>query len=113
MKLLFIVLNKVEMLEALLETMTARGLRGATVIDSKGMVRLLTENEELPLFGSLRYLIDSDTDDNKTIFMVLSEEQTQIAKQTVRDIFGDLSKPNTAIMFTLPVDDVEGIGDVK
>ena len=30
MKLMVIVLNKVEMLEALLETMTARGLRGAT-----------------------------------------------------------------------------------
>ncbi|MGI5984445.1 MAG: hypothetical protein GXY01_08245 [Clostridiales bacterium] len=110
MKLMIIVLNKVEMLEALLETMTARGLRGATILNSTGMLRVLTQSEDLPLFGSLRYLIDSDDrEDSKTIFVVLREEQVNLAKQTVRDIVGDLSKPNTAILFTLPIEDVEGV----
>lgn len=110
MKLMVIVLNKVEMLEALLETMTARGLRGATILDSTGMLKILTENEELPLFGSLRYLVDPEREQNKTILLVLREDQVAVAKETVRDIVGDLTKPNTAILFTLPVEDVEGIG---
>jgi len=111
MKLMVIVLNKVEMLEALLETMTARGLRGATILNSTGMLKVLTGSEDLPLFGSLRYLIDSDREENKTILIVLREEQVAVAKETVHDIVGDLSKPNTAILFTLPVEDVEGIGE--
>lgn len=110
MKLLMIVLNKVEMLEPLLETMTARGVRGATILNSTGMVRELTRNEEYPLFASLRYLIDSDREESKTIFMVLREEQVAVAKKAVTDILGDLSQPNTAIMFTINIDEAEGIG---
>ena len=110
MKLLMIVLNKVEMLEALLETLTARGIRGATILNSTGMVRELTRSEDYPLFGSLLYLIDSDREESKTIFMVLREDQVTIAKKAVRDILGDLSKPDTAIMFTINVDEAEGIG---
>lgn len=109
MRLLMLVLNNVELLEPLLETMTARGLRGATILNSTGMVRELTRYEDYPLFGSLRFLMQPEHDESRTIFMALPEEKVELAKQTIRDILGDLSKPNTGVMFTLPITDAEGI----
>ena len=109
MRLLIVVLNNVELLEALLETLTARGLKGATILNSTGMVRELTRSEDYPLFGSLRMLMMPEQDESRTVFMAIPEEKVELAKQTVRDILGDLSKPNTGVMFTLPIIDAEGI----
>ena len=109
MQMLILVLNNVELLEPLLETMTARGLKGATILNSTGMVRELTRSEDYPLFGTLRFLMTPEHEESRTLFMVLPEEKMELAKQTVRDILGDLSKPNTGVMFTLPVIDAEGI----
>jgi hypothetical protein len=109
MQMLILVLNNVELLEPLLETMTARGLKGATIFNSTGMVRELTRNEDYPLFGSLRFLMTPEHEESKTLFMVLPEEKVSLAKETIRDILGDLSRPNTGVMFTLPVIDAEGI----
>ena len=89
--------------------MTARGLKGATIFNSTGMVRELTRSEDYPLFGSLRFLMTPEHEESKTLFMVLPEERVSLAKETIRDILGDLSKPNTGVMFTLPVIDAEGI----
>ncbi len=109
MKLLVVVLNKVEMLEPILETLTARGIRGATILNSTGMLKELTKTENLPLFGSLRFLADPTREESKTMLMVLNDEKLNIAKQTMRDMLGDLSKPNTAIMFSLNINDAEGL----
>jgi len=109
MQMLILVLNNVELLEPLLETMTARGLKGATILNSTGMVRELTRNEDFPLFGSLRFLMNPEHEESRTLFMVLPEEKVTLAKETIRDILGDLSRPNTGVMFTLPVIDAEGI----
>lgn len=46
---------------------------------------------------------------NKTIFLVLSDDQIEIAKSCVREAVGDIEGVNVGIMFTLPVLSVEGI----
>ncbi len=110
LQLLLIVLNKVEKLDELLEKFLDQGFRGATILSSTGMVSELGKNiENYPIFASLRYLIDQDRKENKTIFMVLKEEQVEQAKQIIREVIGDLSKPNTAVIFTLPILSSEGI----
>lgn len=110
MQLLLIVLNKIEKLDKLLETFLDKGFKGATIISSIGMVSELGKNiENYPIFASLRYLIDQDRKENKTIFMALKDEQVEPAKRIVREVIGDLSKPNTAVLFTLPILTSEGI----
>jgi len=110
MKFLLIVLNKVELLETLLEKFMQNGIHGATIINSTGMIKELSKNnEDFPMFGSLRYLIDPDRKESKTIFMVLKDEQVEEAKKIVRQVLGDLSQPNTAVIFTLPVLTAEGV----
>ena len=73
MQLLILVLNKSEVLDELLRTFVKEGINGATIIDSTGMARALTSggNEDLPIFGSLRFIINEGNPHNKTIFIVL------------------------------------------
>ncbi len=111
MQLLLIVLNKVEKLDEILEKLMEDGFTGATIINSTGMMKELAKNiENYPIFGTLRYLIDKDRDENKTIFMVLKDEQVEKAKEIIRKVIGDLSKPDSAILFTLPILSAEGVG---
>ncbi|MGB7605218.1 MAG: hypothetical protein WBL93_07045 [Lutisporaceae bacterium] len=110
MQFLLVVLNKVEKLNTLLEKLVERNICGATILDSTGMVReLIKNNEDYPIFGTLRLFIDTDRQESKTIFMVLKEEQIEEAKLVVRQVIGDMSKPDTAVMFTLPIISVEGV----
>jgi len=111
MQLLLIVLNKVEKLDRLLEKLMENGITGATILSSTGMARELAKHgEDYPIFGTLRFLINPDRKESKTIFMVLKDEQVDVVKKVVREVIGDLSKPDTAILFTLPVLSAEGVG---
>ena len=110
MQLLLIVLNKVEKLDDLLETFLEEGYSGAKIINSTGMISKIAKHmENYPIFGSLRFLVDFDREENITIFMALKDEQVESVKKIVRNVIGDLSQPNTAVMFTLPILSVEGI----
>ncbi len=110
MQLMLMVLNQVELLDPLLEALMEEGIRGATILNSTGMARELSKNEDYPFFGSLRMLLDPDRKESKTLFMALEEEQVSVVKKVVHSVVGDLNQPDTAVLFTLPILDVEGIG---
>jgi hypothetical protein len=110
MKMLVLVLNKVDKLESLLFSFSESGIKGATVLDSYGMAKVLSDNEEeLPLFASLRMLLNEKRPFNKTIFTILDDIQVSTAINCIRTIVGDLSKPGIGILFTIPLDYTEGI----
>ena len=52
--------------------------------------------------------MDPDREESKTIFMVLKDEKVEVVKGIVREVIGDLSQPDTAVLFTLPVLSAEG-----
>ncbi len=110
MKLMVLILNKTESLEYLLEGLSSAGISGATIIDSSGLVMTLSKMESSLISSSIRSLFaGSGTDeDNKTIISVIKDEQLDIARRVVYSTVGDLSKPNTGILFTVPIDFVEG-----
>ncbi len=112
MQMLLIVLNKTEKLGSLLDAWMEQGIGGATVLKSSGMVRILAKNiEQYPIVGSLRRLLGDmeERKDSRTIFMALQDDKIEEAKAIVRSVVGDLSQPDTAVMFTLPVLSVEGV----
>lgn len=109
MKLMLFVLNKVDLLHFLLEDLSEAGIKGATIINSTGMGLTLSKLENSFLGGSLRALFDEGREDNKTIFCVIRNDQVAVAKEVIRNVVGDLSKPDTGIFFTIPVDDIEGL----
>ncbi|CAM2906291.1 hypothetical protein HAHI6034_07405 [Hathewaya histolytica] len=111
MQMLVFVLNKIDLLDDIISELTKSGIRGATVIDSTGMATVLCESDhsEIPIFGSLKMLLNGSRPFNKTIFTVLKDDEVQIAIEAIKKVAGDLSKPNTGILFSLPVNFVEGI----
>lgn len=108
MKLLVIILNKTEALEYLLEGLSAAGIGGATIIRSTGMAATLLQMNSSFLSSSIRSMFTGDDDDNRTILSVINNDQLDIARRVVYNTVGDLSHPNTGIMFTVPLDFVEG-----
>lgn len=110
MKLMVLILNKTDSLEYLLEGLSAAGIGGATIIESSGLVMTLSKMESSFISASIRSLFTASgaDEDNKTIISVIKDDQLDIARRVVYSTVGDLSKPNTGILFTVPIDFVEG-----
>ncbi len=113
MKLLVFILNKIDALELFLCRLADAGIRGATILSSTGMARALYEfgDNSFSFFSSLRSIIDPGNEENKTILTVVNEEQIQTVLDIIDEVVGDLSKPDTGIVFTLPLDMVKGMGN--
>lgn len=110
MKLLLLVLNQVDKLDDLLDAWVAEGISGATILNSIGMLRELAGKDEYqPIFGSQWFLDNPERKESKTIFLVLNDEQIEKVKMVINDVIGDISKPDTAVLFTLPIFSAEGI----
>ena len=45
--------------------------------------------------------------------MVLTDEKAEQAKKIIREVVGDLSRPDTAVIFTLPVLRTNGVEFAK
>ncbi|MBN1271556.1 MAG: hypothetical protein JXB26_04725 [Candidatus Aminicenantes bacterium] len=107
MKLLILILNKVEKLEEVLEGFVEIGITGATVIDSVGMGHILSE--EVPIFAGLRFMFSGAKPYNKMIFSVIDEKKEEAAIDILGRILGDLNSPGTGIIFVIPLDKVIGL----
>ena len=109
MQVVTIVLNQVERLEDLLAELARQGIGGGTIIDSTGMARAMGEENELRFLGSLRQLLDPDRQESKTLLFVVRDEQVQLISKIVNQVVGDLSQPDTGILFAMPVSYTEGL----
>ncbi len=109
MKMLLFVLNRVEKLEPVLNKLEHEGLRGATVLSSRGMAMTLDKYFEGSFLGSLRAMMEPDREENRTVFMVLKDEDVERAVKAIESVAGSFDAPNSGIVFTIPVDFVKGI----
>jgi len=107
MKLLVLILNKVEKLEEVLEGFIEEGVTGATIIDSIGMGHVISE--EVPIFAGLRFMFAGAKPHNKMIFSVITDDKEDPVIKILKKILGDLGQPGTGIVFTIPLDRVEGL----
>ena len=108
MELLVCVLNREEKLEDLLGKFAEIGITGATVIESRGMGRVLSE--DVPAFGALKDIASHTRDKNVTIFSVVEDrDRLQKAMNAIEEICGDLNTASTGIAFTVPVTSFTGI----
>ena len=107
MKLLVLILNKVEKLEEVLEGFIELGITGATVIESVGMGQIISE--EVPIFAGLRFMFTGAKPHNKTILSVIREDKEESVINVLQKILGDLNKSGTGIVFTIPLDSVKGL----
>ncbi len=112
MNALFIVLNKPDYLEELLDKFIEIGVKGATILDSQGMGFAVTHGGDGngPFFGKIRSIIDNSRPYNKTVFTVIEDEETlEKAVNAAKEVFGDVYEPGIGMMFTMPVGNVYGM----
>ena len=107
MKLVVIVLNKIELLEDLLSAFIEIGVSGATVIDSVGMGRILSH--DVPIFAGLRSAFPGTSPVNKTILVVTEDAMVTDILAVVEDVCGDLQDPGSGLVFVVPVESVLGL----
>lgn len=108
MQLLVLVLNKTECLDEILKELSENELHGATILDSKGMAHCLDHFNELNFMLSLRKVLNPDHKESKTIFMVIKDDEIEKVSRIVNFVTGGLDQPDTGILFTLPVNHLEG-----
>ncbi|MFV0497518.1 MAG: hypothetical protein ACK5L0_05000 [Candidatus Fimivivens sp.] len=111
MKLMVFVLNKAELLEPLLSEFLQAGISGATILESTGMARVLTQYEgnDIPFIGSIRALLNPERSKSETILLVIKDEQLQIAVATIEKVVGNICNKDTGIIFSIPIDFVKGL----
>lgn len=108
LELVVIVLNKIEYLTEILDGFVEEGLRGATVIDSSGMGHILANY--IPFFARFADMEEENKKHSKTIFTVVdSAYERNKAVKVVEETIGDISQPDTAFIFSLPVNFVKGL----
>lgn len=112
MQLFILILKKIDRMEELLKMLAESGVRGGTILEGTGMAKELTNMEELPVFGMLKLLLaDEGQGNSKVMLFVLRDDQLASTKKVIRKVIGDLSLPNTGIMFSVPVSFVEGLSE--
>jgi nitrogen regulatory protein PII len=112
LRLLFYILNNPELLDEVLEVFLEMGLKGATVVDSVGMGRILAQ--DVPIFAGLRLFLPSSTPGNKTILTLVPEDIVdELIKEIERVCDSPLDQPGTGIAFTVPVDKVYGLAKME
>ncbi len=115
MQLLVLVLKRTELVGELMLELAEAGIHGGTMLDSTGMASVLGDLDDMPMFSLLRSMLNHDghREASKTMLFVLEESEVDKARQVIRNVVGDLSVANSAVMFGLPVSFVEGLGEKK
>ena len=60
-----------------------------------------------------RHLYIPDREENRTIFTVVPDEQVPLVERVLTEVVGDLSAPDTAVLFCVPVGYTAGLGEKK
>lgn len=110
-RLLVIVLNETGRLHEVIEGLAEIGVSGATVIESRGMGRIIAQ--DIPIFAGFRHLLGGSRPFNYTIYSVVAD--AEIAREAVtmlRDTLSDLDG-TPGIAFTLPVEDFQRLSPVE
>lgn len=112
MYMLIVVIDNPAHLTAVLDGWSNAGVQGITILDSTGVHRVRERQccEDAPLFLGFSRLLRTDECSQNTLFAVVEDMETvQRAAAATEAVVGDLSKPNTGILFALPIVAVWGL----
>ena len=105
MQLLVAVINHAELLDGVLAGLRSLGISGATVLESRGMARLLSrDSRDVPIFAGASELRAVSRTENRTVFCVVDDGRVDAAIAMIEQvIWSSLAEPGAGIAFTLPV----------
>lgn len=109
MRAIFFVLKDPDLLNPLLAELKAREITGGTILNSSGMAKEMAETSEFALFGTLRSILAEEYKNTKTLIFIANEEKEKAILDSIKKVVGDLDKPNSGIVFAMPVDYTIGL----
>ena len=113
MKLFYLILRQTDKINELLEGFRNIDIHHGTIIDARSMKSGLNPwSEDAMTFGGLLRKSQNFefNEEAKVLMFVLKDEQVEPVKEVVRGLI-DMNEQGTAIMFTQPIDDAEGLGE--
>ena len=109
MQVLILILKQVDLMNEILHELAEAGIKGGTIVDAKGMGESLLSMEDIPMFGALRQLLSNEErEDVKLLLFVVQDDEVVPTAKTIKKVV-DLEKPNTGILFSLPIYYCEGL----
>lgn len=106
---LFVVIDDPDRLDQVLEILLECEIRGATIIESQGMAKVLSDH--VPIFFGLRGLSLNEHESNKTIFALSRHpEKIDQAIERISAMFHGFEEAFTGMMFVVPVTKAIGLG---
>lgn len=111
MQLLFFVLNRSEMLDDILTSLR---------ITTYTVLPYLTAREWFifgvsqrrgrgSVFGAMRAFLKPERENSNLIIAAVNDDHVENAVKAIEDVIGDLSKPDTGVVFTVPISYVKGL----
>ncbi|NPA26787.1 MAG: hypothetical protein GXO36_04230 [Chloroflexi bacterium] len=106
-----LVLDNVELCQAVLDAWQAAGAGGATMLESSGLYRHTQAlRDDLGILPSLQTLLSRQEYRHRTLFTVVEDEATADAiLDATEKIVGDFRRPHTGIIFVVPVLKARGL----
>lgn len=109
MKVLIIVLNELDYLDKILKEFLRLEVKGATILESEGMLNSILKSEGLSQMFKNMFAIKKPVDENlsKTIFTVIKDDAKVLeVVEAIQEILEESSKQTVGFMFTIPVNNV-------
>lgn len=105
---IFVVMSNMQKCHDVLTAWDKLGVSGVTVLESVGMHKikqLRAQRDDLPLFPSLRHLVESEEYHHRTVFVVVDDDfdLDGLITATERAVGGSFDAPDTGILFVVPV----------
>ena len=110
--MVLLIVDDMNLCPSVLDAWDAAKVPGITILESTGMGRIRQKSirDDVSMMPSLSELFRSREHRHRTIFSVVDgEEMVDQLIEVTEGILGDLNKPNTGVLFVLPVSRVKGI----
>jgi hypothetical protein len=112
-QLIVLVLDDGNKVEDILQAWMAAGIAGVTLLDSSGLGHAFAQHaarSDLSFMPSLESLLRVREERSRTLFSVVPDGfDVDALLAATESILGSLEKPDTGILFTLPVTRVHGL----
>lgn len=110
MRLLIAIINNPANVFYILDEFYQEGIKGSTVLDSMGMAHIMAHH--VPFFSKFAEE-GHEPGQNKTILVLIqSDDELKKVIGAIEGVVGDLEKPDTGVVLTVPVDYCKGAGKI-
>lgn len=107
MELLVSIVKSHRHAEEILTGFLELGIRGATVIDGRGMGQVIAT--DIPIFAGFKSLFPVGGGATYVILSVMDDDLVAAAETLVDEVCGGLEHPGTGVIFSIPIDRVRGL----